>query len=103
MKPDNNAGTEIDEQHKEKRFMLRVVGVFLLIAGGLFMLVGFVDFARAMGSFDHQPRLFWCLMLGMPLLWLGFVLSSAGFAGSAARYMAGESAPVAKDTAKYMA
>jgi hypothetical protein len=39
----------------------------------------------------------------MPLLWLGGVLCGAGFIGAAARYMAGESAPVAKDTFNYMA
>src|SRR5262245_33649233 len=94
---------ELDPQHAEKRAMLRKVGLMLLVAGALFMLIGFVDFARAMSGYGHEPRLFWCFMLGLPLLWLGFVLTSAGFASTVQRYMAGESAPVAKDTFNYLA
>jgi RNA polymerase subunit RPABC4/transcription elongation factor Spt4 len=36
-------------------------------------------------------------------MWLGGVLSGAGFMGAVSRYVAGESAPVAKDTFNYMA
>jgi hypothetical protein len=103
MKPETRSGKEIDPSHQQKRKVLRLIGPLLLATGGVFMIVAFVDFARAMGSFGGPPKLFWCFFIGMPLLWLGFVLSSAGFAGAAQRYMAGETAPVAKDTVNYLA
>lgn len=103
MNPETKPEREIDPQHGRKRSVLRKVGPLVLAVGGIFMLIGFVDFARSMGRFGEPPTLFWCFFIGMPLLWLGFVLTSAGYAGAAARYMAGESAPVAKDTVNYMA
>ena len=103
MKPDDQTGKQIDPAHEQKRNVLRVIGPLVLGLGLLFMIVAFVDFARVMSGFGDRPRLFWCFFVGMPLVWLGFVLSSAAFAGAVGRYMAGESAPVAKDTANYLA
>jgi len=103
MKPESQPTKEIDPSHQQKRSLLRVVGPLVLATGLIFLIVALVDFFRAMGSFGGPPKLFWCAFVGMPLLWLGFALSSAGFAGSVQRYMAGETAPVAKDTVNYLA
>ncbi len=98
MRPEN----QIDPKHDEKRSTLRVLGVIIFVVGLIFMITGLVSFFSAFGSFE-PPRLFWCCFGGMPLLWLGAVLGGAGFMGALARYTAGESAPVAKDTINYMA
>lgn len=92
----------IDPGHNATRDVLRVVGPVVALVGLGFMIVGFVDFASAFGG-RHEPRLFWCLFVGMPLLFAGVVLSFYGYMGKVARYVAEEGAPVAKDTFNYMA
>ena len=93
---------QIDPGHIRKRNALRVVGPIILAVGLLFVIVGTVDFFRAFGG-SETPKLFWCNFVGMPLMFVGFVLSGLGFGGAVARYQAGEYAPVAKDTFNYIA
>ena len=47
-------------------------------------------------------RYFWCAFLGMPLLFVGSAMTMFGFLGAMNRFVAGESAPVAKDVVNYM-
>ena len=93
---------QIDPGHKPVRNTLRVVGPIIALAGLGFMIVGFVNFFHAFGG-TEPPRLFWCFFVGMPLLFVGGVLSSYGYMGRVARYAAEEMAPVGKDTFNYMA
>ncbi len=93
---------EIDQGHEQKRNALRAGGILLLVIGGIFMLVGLVDFFSAFGGM-RAPRLFWCFFIGMPLLFVGGAMTGYGFMGAVGRYVAGEGAPVAKDTLNYVA
>jgi hypothetical protein len=61
-----------------------------------------VDFFVSTNSMD-PPRLFWCGFVGMPLMFVGGVMSSMGFMGAVMRYQAAEAAPVGKDTINYVA
>ena len=63
--------------------------------------VGFGSFFASFGSFE-PPRYFWCAFVGMPLLFVGIAMCMYGYLGSFYRYVAGESAPVAKDVVNYM-
>lgn len=89
--------------HASKRSVLRILGPIVLLTGIVLMAVGFINFMMSMGTGSGPPRLFWCFMLGMPVLFVGIVMTKIGFLGAVARYMAAESAPVAKDTFNYMA
>jgi hypothetical protein len=51
----------------------------------------------------EPPRHFWLAFVGIPLMFVGSVLSMYGFMGAVFRFAAGEVAPVGADTAKYMA
>ena len=82
--------------HQRARSILRIAGPTVLVIGLAFMIVGAVDFFSASGSFGG-PELFWCFFVGMPLLFVGAVLSMFGFMGAMARYVAGEHIPVATD------
>jgi len=93
---------KIDPKHREIRDRLRVIGPVLIVVGGLFAAVGVIDFFMAFGG-AGQPRLFWCVFVGMPILFLGLAATMYGFMGAVARYQAGEIAPVAKDTLNYVA
>ena len=84
------------------RNALRSIGPFILVAGVILVLIGFVSFFSAFGSYG-TPRYFWCAFLGMPLIGVGLSLSRLGYMGAVGRYVAGEIAPVAKDTVNYLA
>lgn len=83
------------------RDFLRKAGPVMFGAGLICIIIGLVDFFMA-GS-GREPRLFWLLFMGMPLMFVGGVMSQFGFLGAVTRYVAGEGAPVAADTANYMA
>ncbi len=93
---------QIDPGHTAKRNVLRIAGPLILLVGALFLIVGVGSFFMSFGGFG-PPRYFWCVFVGMPLIFIGKVMSVAGFAGAVARYQAGEYAPVAKDTFNYIA
>jgi hypothetical protein len=94
----------INPGHQNVRRVLRVVGPIVLGVGILFMLAGFVDFALVMAKpFQREPTLFWCFFIGMPLLFVGIVMTHAGFAGKIMRYWSQEIAPPAVDTFNYAA
>jgi RNA polymerase subunit RPABC4/transcription elongation factor Spt4 len=93
---------QIDPGHNAVRNTLRIVGPVISLIGLIFMIVGIADFFRAFGSFG-PPKLFWCAFVGMPLLFVGLVLSSYGYMGKVSRYVAEETAPVGKDTFNYLA
>ncbi|MFO0911291.1 MAG: zinc ribbon domain-containing protein [Isosphaeraceae bacterium] len=95
------------EHHDQVRQVLRVVGPTLAGLGLLLAIVGFVSFFSSFASFGDgdfgPPRYFWCVFLGMPLVFVGVALSFAGYGASVQRYMSGEMAPVARDTFNYLA
>ena len=93
---------KINPGHETARNFLRIVGPLVLAVGGIFMLVGLGSFFSAFGG-GGPPRLFWCSFVGMPLLFVGIVMTKLGFMGAIIRYQAGEVAPVGKDTFNYMA
>lgn len=88
-------------QHSNIRTALRVAGPATVGAGLLFMIVALGSFFASFGSFE-PPRFFWCAFVGMPLLFFGAVMCMFGYLGAFQRYIAGESAPVAKDVVNYM-
>ena len=89
------------EQNAVRGF-LRKAGPLIFGAGLLCIIVAMVNFFMAFGG-GGPPRLFWLFFVGMPLLFVGGVMSQYGFMGVVARYFAGEVAPVASDAVNYMA
>ena len=83
------------------RKALRLGGPLIGAFGLALIVVGVGSFFLSFGSFA-TPRYFWCAFLGMPFLFVGVVMCMFGYLGAVQRYMAGESAPVAKDAINYM-
>ncbi len=94
---------QINPGHTRVRKAFRVLGPALAAAGLICIVIAFVNFARAFGHFDRSPTLFWLFFLGAPLLFVGVVLTNAGYMGAVTRYVAQEQAPVAADTINYLA
>lgn len=88
-------------QQSRIRRTLRRAGLAILALGALLTLIGVGSFFASFGSFG-PPRFFWCAFVGMPLLFVGGAMTMFGFLGAMQRYVAGESAPVAKDVVNYM-
>lgn len=89
-------------KHNAARSFLRVGGPLLALAGLIFLAIGMISFFSAFENHE-PPKLFWCGFVGMPLLFVGIVMCKFGYFGAVMRYLAAESAPVAKDTINYMA
>jgi hypothetical protein len=85
------------------RTTLRVVGGVLLVAAlGLFGF-GLADFLSAMSPDPTDgPHHFWMLFVGLLLFAPAGWCLQAGFTGTAARYVAGETLPVVRDAASYL-
>lgn len=81
---------------------LRTLGALLTLAGAALTAVGLISFVTAFNG-GGTPTLFWCAMLGLPLLGIGLMLLRAGYLGAVARYVASETAPVATDALNFVA
>ena len=84
------------------RTLLRIAGPVIFLAGLVCTIIGTISFFVSFGSFG-MPHYFWLAFIGLPLMFVGGVLCQFGFFGAVARFIAGESAPVAADTINYMA
>ena len=97
-----NDEDKLNPGHSSIRGILRVVGPLLAGVGLIFTIIGIGSFFASFGTFE-PPRYFWCAFVGLPLIALGVAISQYAFMGRLFRYVAGETAPVAKDTFNYMA
>jgi hypothetical protein len=84
------------------RAALRIAGPTSLLIGIVCLVVAVVNFFVSTGH-NNPPGLFWLFFIGMPLVFIGGVLCQFAFMGAVARFIAGETAPVAADTANYVA
>ncbi len=96
-----NDEDKLNPGQSNTRGILRVVGPLLAGVGLIFTIAGIGSFFASFGTFQ-PPRYFWCAFVGLPLGALGMGISKYAFMGSMFRYMAGETAPVAKDTFNYL-
>jgi hypothetical protein len=92
----------INPNHQTERMLLRILGPALLLVGLVFLATGMISFFRAFGG-GGSPQYFWCVFVGMPLVFIGTVLCKFAFLGKILRFAAGETAPVGKDTFNYLA
>jgi len=93
---------QIDPRHAESRGCLRTVEPMMLGLGLLLTAIGFISFFSAFGG-RGMPRFFWCAFLGLPMTAVGGAITKFAYMGRIGRYVAGEMAPVAKDTFNYVA
>ena len=93
---------KLNPGHMHVRKTLRLLGPLVLGIGILFTIIGIGSFFAAFGGMQ-PPRYFWCCFVGIPLMFVGGVMTQFAFMGAVLRYQAGEVAPVGKDTFNYMA
>ncbi|MGN1062136.1 MAG: hypothetical protein ACI4RO_03320 [Candidatus Scatosoma sp.] len=86
-------------RHEKFKLTMKIIGLILLIGGIAFIVVGGVDFFKAMSEW-RQPEKFWAFFVGFPLFAIGLSMTLIGFHREIARYMKDEMAPVINETAK---
>ncbi len=85
------------------RLVFRVAGVLLLVVALVFLGLGLQSFFAASGDEEGGfPSRFWMASVGIAILGPAAWCLQAGFVGAAARYVAGETTPVVKDSASYL-
>ncbi|MFC5176828.1 zinc-ribbon domain-containing protein [Nocardioides taihuensis] len=84
------------------RTVFRVLGCLLTPLGAVLVAVGFYRFVTVDPGFDGPPAGFLVFAAGGFMTVVGFGFLNAGFLGTAARYSAGETMPVVKDSASYL-
>ncbi len=94
---------KINPNHKTQNLFLKTFGPLILIVGIGFMATGILSFFFSFGSFGGKPKYFWCCFVGMPIMFIGAVMTKLAYIGKIARYTAAELAPVTKDAFNYVA
>lgn len=84
------------------RTVFRVLGCLLTPVGVVLVALGFYDFVTVDPGFDGPPAGLFMFAGGGFLTVIGFGCLNVGFLGTAARYSAGETMPVVKDSASYL-
>lgn len=92
----------INPGHDGIRQAARVIGPLMIAVGGMFTAIGMISFFSSFGSFE-PPQYFWCAFIGLPLMAFGGAVTKFAYLGAIFRYLAGEVAPVQKDTFNYLA
>ena len=88
-----------DPAHVKTRGVLRTVGPIIFVIGLLCAIISAANLFTA----DGEPTLFWLGFVGLPLMFVGGVMSMFGWQAALLRYHAREGAPVAGETFNYMA
>jgi hypothetical protein len=86
------------------RTVFRVLGIVCMGIALVLIGLAIADFVHAANAddFDTQPTKFWYFFVALPLFAVGGACLNAGFMGAAARYGAGETMPVVRDSASYL-
>ncbi len=92
----------VTDKHLQMKSTFRIVGPILLLIGGLCILIRLVDILTSADSFEG-PKYFWLFFVSMPCLFMGSILTNAGYAQDATKYMSREMAPVTSKTFNYLA
>lgn len=93
---------KIDPGHRTPRTVLRVIGPVTFGIGVLLTAVALASFGVAMAT-GRPPVLLVLAFFGLPLVFVGTIVTFAGYMGKIARFTQAETAPVARDTFNYLA
>ena len=95
--------TPIDPNHNSSQGLLRTIGPAMAVIGGGCIAIAMLDFFSSFGTFGGPPKYFWLFFVGGPIFAMGIGITKFAYLGAITRYVAGEVAPVQRDTFNYMA
>ena len=89
------------KDYSKTKKTFRTLGFIILPIGLVLSIIGFIDFFMSFNSMT-QPKLFFCLFIGLPLTSIGIIFLILGFMKELNSFAASQSAPVHKDVINYM-
>ena len=89
----------IPKKHLQLKTLFRRLGPLLIVSGVVCVITAMLD----LFTLDlEEPKHFWLFFIGIPVIFIGFIVTYAGYGQDAAKYMSREMAPVASETFNYI-
>lgn len=88
-------------KHARNKKILKIAGITVLTLGVCCSVAGFVNMVTSMAAME-MPRLFFLLIIGLPCIGIGLMLTLTGFRKEMATYIKNESVPVFNEASEEM-
>ena len=89
-------GADKQKRHNKTKRGLKIIGICLTVGGLACTVAGSVSFFSALGS-GELPKLFWLLMIGLPMMTIGVAMLTFGFRKEIGTYIKDETVPVVNE------
>ena len=87
----------MNKKHERTKFILKIIGPIVIAAGLACTATGFADMIISTNEGD-MPQLFWLMIIGLPALGVGMMITITAFRREITRYMKNEAVPVINET-----
>lgn len=94
---------EEKQRHNLTKTGLRIIGILLALGGLTCTIIGSIDLFTAISEGAGLPKLFFLLMIGLPMLTIGVAMLMFGFRREIGTYLKDETMPVAVEAGKEFA
>ena len=88
-------------KHARNKKILKIAGITVLTLGVCCTVAGFINMATSIAAME-MPRLFFLLIIGLPCIGIGLMLTLTGFRKEMATYIKNESVPVFNEAGEEM-
>ena len=88
-------------KHARNKKILKIAGITVLALGVCCTVAGFINMATSIAAME-MPRLFFLLIIGLPCIGIGLMLTLTGFRKEMATYIKNESVPVFNEAGEEM-
>ena len=83
----------MNKKHERTKFIVKIIGPIVIAAGLACAAAGIADMVISTGEGD-TPQLFWLMIIGLPTLGIGMMITITAFRREITRYMKNEAVPV---------
>lgn len=92
----------MNKKHERTKFILKIIGPIVIAAGLACTATGFADMIISTNEGD-MPQLFWLMIIGLPALGIGGMITAAAFRRELTTYIKNETVPVINETGEEIA
>ena len=83
----------MNKKHERTKFILKIIGPIVIAAGLACVAAGIADMVISTNEGD-MPQLFWLMIIGLPALGIGGMITAAAFRRELTTYIKNETVPV---------
>ena len=92
----------MNKKHERTKFILKIIGPIVIAAGLACAVTGFTDMIISTNEGD-MPQLFWLMIIGLPALGIGGMITLTAFRREITSYVKNEAVPVINETGEEIA